>query len=196
MSTSLVLHTPSHLILSANTNSIIFFLFCPIAGNCVVVSKSRHTRLPDVAFKEYVRDDIVLPEEPNRKLNPKRETVSFDEPHSGSSSSKLYCRSPAEARSRSLEERDVGVDVQRPRNRAFQQAQVTWVSSPDETTEAVSMGARSKENLSDYATPTTSRNSGIEEIQNLRWPKRLSQGTVRNNRIPKVSLSVPFVYDE
>ena len=160
-----------------------------------MVSKSRHTRLPDVAFKEYVRDDIVLPEEPNRKLNPnKRETVSFDEPQS-SGSGKLYSRSPEASRSRSLEEQcDVQGssvdDVQRPRNRAFQQ--VTWIASPDAALQRG--GARSKENLpsSEYATPTASRNS-VEEIQSLRWPKRLSQGTFRNNRIPKVIVYGPSV---
>ncbi|XP_032780844.2 uncharacterized protein LOC116919078 isoform X2 [Daphnia magna] len=156
------------------------------SGNCVVVSKSRHTRLPEVAFKEYVRDDIVLPEEPNRKLNPKRETVSFEEPHSGSSNK--FTRSP-ENRSRSLEERDVGMDS-RPKNRAFQ-PQVTLVpeGACSEGSPPVAMGARRKENVSEsvstYVTPTTSRTNS-EEIQTLRWPKRLTQGALRNNRIPKV----------
>lgn len=150
------------------------------------MSKSRHTRLPEVAFKEYVRDDIVLPEEPNRKLNPKRETVSFEEPHSGSSNK--FTRSP-ENRSRSLEERDVGMDS-RPKNRAFQ-PQVTLVpeGACSEGSPPVAMGARRKENVSEsvstYVTPTTSRTNS-EEIQTLRWPKRLTQGALRNNRIPKV----------
>lgn len=139
----------------------------------MVVSKSRHTRLPEIGFKEYVRDDVVLPEEPSRKLNPKRETVSFDEPQSCG----RFGRSP-EARSRSLDvERDG--DIHRPRNRAFQ-PQVTWVSSPDGA-----MGARSKESLSESYNPVTSRHAG-EEVPNLRWPKRFNQGTLRHHRIPKV----------
>lgn len=159
-------------------------------GNCVVVSKSRHTRLPEVAFKEYVRDDIVLPEEPNRKLNPKRETVSFEEPHNGSSSHK-FARTP-EIRSRSLEERDVLSCMDsssKAKNRAFQ-PQVTLVPEVETTT---TTGARRKENLSEstvsaYVTPTTSRTNS-EEIQTLRWPKRLMQGNAlrTNMRIPKVN---------
>ena len=158
-------------------------------GNCVVVSKSRHTRLPEVAFKEYVRDDIVLPEEPNRKLNPKRETVSFEEPHSSGSSNK-FARSP-DIRSRSLEERDVG---SKAKNRAFQ-SQVTLASDGACPVDGNAMGARRKENLSEstmsaYATPTTSRTNS-EEMQTLRWQKRLTQGTLRTNmRIPKVLFSL------
>ena len=152
-----------------------------------MVSKSRHTRLPEVAFKEYVRDDIVLPEEPNRKLNPKRETVSFEEPHCNGSSNK-FTRSP-EIRSRSLEERDVGMDS-KAKNRAFQ-PQVTLVPEGACPVEATTTGARRKENLSEstvsaYVTPTTSRTNS-EDIQTLRWPKRMTQGTLRTNmRIPKV----------
>lgn len=48
-------------------------------GNSVVVSKSSRTRLPEVAFKQYVREDVVLPEEPARKFNLKREVFSLDE---------------------------------------------------------------------------------------------------------------------
>lgn len=44
----------------------------------MVVSKSSRTRLPEVAFKQYVRDDVVLPEEPARKFNLKREVFSLD----------------------------------------------------------------------------------------------------------------------
>lgn len=173
-----------------------------MTGNCVVVSKSRHTRLPEVAFKEYVRDDVVLPEEPNRKLNPKRETVSFEEPdrHSsngsgGSGGGNKFTRSP-EIRSRSLEERDcvlLGMDS-KAKNRAFQ-PQVTLVPEgvccPAVEGATTATGARRKENLSEstvsaYATPTTSRTNS-EDIQTLRWPKRMTQGTLRTNmRIPKV----------
>ncbi|XP_046652235.1 R3H domain-containing protein 2-like isoform X4 [Daphnia pulicaria] len=171
------------------------------SGNCVVVSKSRHTRLPEVAFKEYVRDDVVLPEEPNRKLNPKRETVSFEEPdrHSSNGSNSggggnKFTRS-TEIRSRSLEERDcvLGMDS-KAKNRAFQ-PQVTLVPEgvccPAVEGATTATGARRKENLSEstvsaYATPTTSRTNS-EDIQTLRWPKRMTQGTLRTNmRIPKV----------
>ena len=148
-------------------------------GNCVVVSKSRHTRLPDVGFKEYVRDDVVLPEEPNRKLNSKRETVSFDEQQVGSG---RYGRSP-EARSHSLDvvEHDIGLDVHRPRNRALQ-PQVTWISSTDGIP-TLALGARSKENLTDstYGSATLRP----EEIQGFRWTKRFSPGS-RHHRVPKV----------
>ena len=170
-----------------------------LTDNCVVVSKSRHTRLPEVAFKEYVRDDVVLPEEPNRKLNPKRETVSFEEPdhHSSNGSSSnggnKFTRS-LEIWSLSLEERDcvLGMDS-KAKNRAFQ-PQVTLVPEGvccPAVEGATTTGARRKENLSEsnvsaYATPTTSRTNS-EDIQTLRWPKRMTQGTLRTNmRIPKV----------
>ena len=62
----------------------------------MVVSKSVHTRLPDVAFKQYVRDDIVLPEEPSKKsaghgLSRGRDASSFDEVRSEHFSTTSNC---------------------------------------------------------------------------------------------------------
>lgn len=73
-------------------------MFLTSAGSCVVVSKSRHTRLPELPFRSFVRDDVILPEEPHKNsgkgggggpgsgsgaggaLNHlKRETLSLDE---------------------------------------------------------------------------------------------------------------------
>lgn len=45
-----------------------------------MVSKSCRTRLPEVGFKQYVREDVVLPEEPLRKFGLKREVFSLDDP--------------------------------------------------------------------------------------------------------------------
>lgn len=139
-----------------------------------------------MAFKEYVRDDVVLPEEPNRKLNSKRETVSFDEQQV---SSGRYGRSP-EARSRSLDvaEPEMALNAHnRPRTRALQ-PQVTWVSSADGIP-SLALGARSKENLTDSTYGSVTLRP--EEIQSLRWTnKRFSQGS-RHHRVPKVNNSPP-----
>ena len=52
-----------------------------VVGNCVVVSKSSRTRLPSNGFKTWIQDNIILPEEPNKKMNLKREVLSLDEFH-------------------------------------------------------------------------------------------------------------------
>ncbi|KAH9369284.1 hypothetical protein HPB48_012360 [Haemaphysalis longicornis] len=47
------------------------------AGTAVIVSKTRNTRLPDVRFKDQIRDDL-LSEEP-KKLILKRDSASFED---------------------------------------------------------------------------------------------------------------------
>ncbi|KAL3207802.1 hypothetical protein MRX96_052633 [Rhipicephalus microplus] len=47
------------------------------AGTAVIVSKTRNTRLPDIRFKDQIRDDL-LSEEP-KKLILKRDSASFED---------------------------------------------------------------------------------------------------------------------
>ncbi|XP_077483907.1 uncharacterized protein LOC144093980 isoform X12 [Amblyomma americanum] len=51
------------------------------AGTAVIVSKTRNTRLPDIRFKDQIRDDL-LSEEP-KKLILKRDSASFEDGKEG-----------------------------------------------------------------------------------------------------------------
>ncbi|XP_072388569.1 uncharacterized protein enc isoform X1 [Diabrotica undecimpunctata] len=46
-------------------------------GKAVVVTKTRNTRLPDIEFKEHIKDDIIFSEEPRRSIL-KRDSNSMD----------------------------------------------------------------------------------------------------------------------
>lgn len=170
-------------------------------GNCVVVSKSRHTRLPEVAFKEYVQEDVILPEEPSRKSSSlKRDVVSFEELHFNG----RY--RPSELRSQSFEcpggRNDSHAFQSGGRQRAFQ-PQITFdgacvdenavivnaTTRPPSTSPALLVGARSRGNQAEGAYPAASASgTSTEDVQNLRWPRRLTHGVFRTSRIPKVRL--------
>lgn len=48
------------------------------SGKCVVVNKTKNTRIPDVSFKEHIKDDIIFNDEPRRSIL-KRDSNSVDE---------------------------------------------------------------------------------------------------------------------
>ncbi|XP_046747116.1 cAMP-regulated phosphoprotein 21 isoform X2 [Diprion similis] len=95
-------------------------------GLCVVVTRTKNTRIPDTRFKESIRDDIVLNEEPKRSIL-KRDSNSFEESFNFKSPDRFiadYCR-----RSKSFEEREE--EYERARRRIFK-------DSSGESTEAAS----------------------------------------------------------
>ncbi|KAH6930963.1 hypothetical protein HPB50_021077 [Hyalomma asiaticum] len=59
------------------------------AGTAVIVSKTRNTRLPDIRFKDQIRDDL-LSEEP-KKLILKRDSASFEDGKEARPPPLLYC---------------------------------------------------------------------------------------------------------
>ncbi|XP_066908902.1 cAMP-regulated phosphoprotein 21 isoform X4 [Halyomorpha halys] len=48
------------------------------SGVAVIVNTTKSTRIPDTRFRDFVRDDLLLPEEPRRSIL-KRDSSSFDE---------------------------------------------------------------------------------------------------------------------
>ncbi|CAH1403798.1 unnamed protein product [Nezara viridula] len=48
------------------------------SGVAVIVNTTKSTRLPETRFRDFVRDDLLLPEEPRRSIL-KRDSSSFDE---------------------------------------------------------------------------------------------------------------------
>nr|MCH1932528.1 hypothetical protein [Shewanella shenzhenensis] len=48
------------------------------SGVAVIVNTTKSPRLPDTRFRDFVRDDVLLPEEPRRSIL-KRDSSSFDE---------------------------------------------------------------------------------------------------------------------
>lgn len=47
-------------------------------GKSVVVNKTKNTRIPDVEFKEHIKDDIIFSEEPRRSIL-KRDSSSIED---------------------------------------------------------------------------------------------------------------------
>lgn len=47
-------------------------------GNCVIVNRTKNTRLPDTKFRHHIRDELLFPEEPRRSIL-KRDSSSFEE---------------------------------------------------------------------------------------------------------------------
>lgn len=85
------------------------------SGKCVVVNKTKNTRIPEIEFKEHVKEDIVFLEEPRRSIL-KRDSSSIED----------YCfKSPdrgsygldSSRRSKSFEEREE--EYEKARRRIF-----------------------------------------------------------------------------
>lgn len=83
------------------------------SGKCVVVNKTKCTRIPDIAFKEYVKEDIVFVEEPRRSIL-KRDSSSIED-YSFKSPDRQF--SLENRRSKSFEEREE--EYERARRRIF-----------------------------------------------------------------------------
>lgn len=47
-------------------------------GNAVVVNRTKSTRLPDTKFRDYIREELLFPEEPRRSIL-KRDSSSFED---------------------------------------------------------------------------------------------------------------------
>ncbi|XP_044264691.1 cAMP-regulated phosphoprotein 21 isoform X2 [Tribolium madens] len=72
------------------------------SGKCVVVNKTKNTRIPDVEFKEHIKEDVVFSEEPRRSIL-KRDSNSIED-YSFKSPDRQY--SMENRRSKSFEERE------------------------------------------------------------------------------------------
>ncbi|XP_046483892.1 cAMP-regulated phosphoprotein 21 isoform X1 [Neodiprion pinetum] len=120
-------------------------------GLCVVVTRTKNTRIPDTRFKESIRDDIVLNEEPKRSIL-KRDSNSFEESFNFKSPDRFiadYCR-----RSKSFEEREE--EYERARRRIFKDSSVesteaaSWPWSSAESSDALPKPRMSHTLISDH----------------------------------------------
>lgn len=147
-------------------------------GLCVVVTRTKNTRIPDTRFKESIRDDIVLTEEPKRSIL-KRDSNSFEDSFNFKSSDRFitdYCR-----RSKSFEEREE--EYERARRRIFK-------DSSGESTEATSWPWSSAESSDTPSKPRMMPHTLISDHGN-RQPTLLKVesfhegGSLRRPSVPK-----------
>lgn len=73
------------------------------SGVAVIVNTTKSTRIPDTRFRDFVRDDLLLPEEPRRSIL-KRDSSSFDETGSYKCGERML--GGDSRRSKSFEERE------------------------------------------------------------------------------------------
>ncbi|XP_063217626.1 cAMP-regulated phosphoprotein 21 isoform X2 [Bacillus rossius redtenbacheri] len=83
-------------------------------GNAVVVNRTKSTRLPDVRFRELIRDELLFPEEPRRSIL-KRDSSSFEDGCNYKSPERQF--SSDSHRSKSFEEREE--EYEKARKRIF-----------------------------------------------------------------------------
>lgn len=83
------------------------------SGKCVVVNKCRSTRIPEVPFKEHVKEDLIFSEEPRRSIL-KRDSNSIDDEYFYKSPDRQYGEN---RRSKSFEEREE--EYEKARRRIF-----------------------------------------------------------------------------
>ncbi|XP_034951813.1 protein encore isoform X2 [Chelonus insularis] len=84
------------------------------SGLSVIVTRTKNMRIPDTRFKEHIRDDLILAEEPRRSIL-KRDSSSFEDGYNFKSPDRLsgdYGR-----RSKSFEEREE--EYEKARRRIF-----------------------------------------------------------------------------
>ncbi|XP_033216075.1 R3H domain-containing protein 1 isoform X2 [Belonocnema kinseyi] len=87
------------------------------SGLSVIVTRTKNMRIPDTRFKQHIRDDLILTEEPRRSIL-KRDSSSFEDSFNFKSPDRLsgeYCR-----RSKSFEEREE--EYERARRRIFKES--------------------------------------------------------------------------
>ncbi|XP_057655106.1 cAMP-regulated phosphoprotein 21 isoform X2 [Diorhabda carinulata] len=82
-------------------------------GKSVIVNKTKNTRIPDIEFKEHVKDDIIFSEEPRRSIL-KRDSNSIDD-YSFKSPDRSF--GSESRRSKSIEEREE--EYEKARRRIF-----------------------------------------------------------------------------
>ncbi|XP_032669191.1 R3H domain-containing protein 1-like isoform X4 [Odontomachus brunneus] len=107
------------------------------SGLSVIVTRTKNMRIPDTRFKEHIRDDLILSEEPRRSIL-KRDSSSFEDSFNFKSPDRLsgdYCR-----RSKSFEEREE--EYERARRRIFKDSSgesseiTSWPWSSSESSDA------------------------------------------------------------
>ncbi|XP_076390941.1 uncharacterized protein LOC100881273 isoform X1 [Megachile rotundata] len=84
------------------------------SGSSVIVTRTKNMRIPNTRFKEHIRDDLILSEEPRRSIL-KRDSSSFEDSFNFKSPDRLsgdYCR-----QNKSFEEREE--EYERARRRIF-----------------------------------------------------------------------------
>lgn len=88
------------------------------SGKCVVVNKTKSTRIPDVEFKEHIKEDIVFSDEPRRSIL-KRDSNSTED-YNFKSPDRAF--SMENRRSKSFEEREE--EYEKVRRRIFNNKEV------------------------------------------------------------------------
>lgn len=142
-------------------------------GLCVVVTRTKNTRIPDTRFKESIRDDIVLTEEPKRSIL-KRDSNSFEDGFNFKSPDRFiadYCR-----RSKSFEEREE--EYERARRRIFKDSSgdsaeaTSWPWSSAESSDAPSKPRMQHTLISEHGNrpPMLLKVESFHENESLRRP--------------------------
>lgn len=86
------------------------------SGKCVIVNKTKNTRLPEFQFQDHIQADLLFPEEPRRSIL-KRDSNSFEECYSSSKSPERQMLCMENRRSKSFEEREE--EYEKVRRRIF-----------------------------------------------------------------------------
>ncbi|XP_051172689.1 R3H domain-containing protein 1 isoform X1 [Leptopilina boulardi] len=154
------------------------------SGLCVIVTRTKNMRIPDTRFKQHIRDDLILSEEPRRSIL-KRDSSSFEDSFNFKSPDRLsgeYCR-----RSKSFEEREE--EYERARQRIFK-------DSSGESSEVTSWPYWSSSESSD----ASARYRLLHPSDNIMRQPRLAKGescdgreTLRNG-VPRPSVSKSFSF--
>lgn len=92
-----------------------------LSGKCVVVTRTKNTRIPDVEFKQHVKEDIVFSEEPPRRSILKRDSNSIED-YGFKSPDRQF--SLENRRSKSFEEREE--EYEKVRRRIFNREVKTY----------------------------------------------------------------------
>lgn len=82
-------------------------------GKCVVVNKTKNTRIPEIQFRQHIKDDIYFSEEPRRSIL-KRDSNSIEDYNFKSPNRQSSFEN---RRSKSIEEREE--EYQKAKKRIF-----------------------------------------------------------------------------
>lgn len=89
------------------------------SGKCVVVNKTKSTRIPETKFEKHIRDELLFPEEPRRSIL-KRDSNSFEDCTGYKSPDRAM---GLDRRSKSFEEREE--EYEKVRRRIFKDGTVS-----------------------------------------------------------------------
>jgi len=164
-----------------------------VAGNCVVVSKSSRTRLSSnaIGFRTWIQENIILPEEPTKKMNLKREVLSLDE-----FNGRELQRHLAQNRSQSCEgNHTITAGISINNRHQFLQRQFPVVGStikslqnkhPTASSSAASSGARPKQFESAQCIVSSKYTRKNQDLQPYNFNGNSWHFLPSSNRIPKV----------